>query len=285
MADNYQLQALYFASVVHQEAGVVACVHLENNEDKMFWEPMLQKQQTGRYYFITHSRSNKGKETSGSKQCLNYLPYLSKEFFICIDSDLRYLLQEPNLDADHYVCQTYTYSWENHYCEAKNLQERFNAVCFDGAARFDFGQFLSDYSKAVYLPLLLLLYCIRNGKEEFGQKIFRECLHVQWSHHDLENSGIMIAEKIARNFEPYVNATFAKSIDWNEEKAYFKLLNVTEQNAYLHIRGHEVYNLVLSIGKLLYKPFEKDVLKDALPKFNYWQIEKVGNDAKQILQV
>jgi hypothetical protein len=130
-----------------------------------------------------------------------------------------------------------------------------------------------------------LLYCIRNGKEEFGQKKFRECLHVQWSHHDLENNGITIVEKIVKNFEPYLNAPFANSIDWNAEKVYCKRLNVTEQNTYLHVRGHEVYNLVLSIGRMVFKPFEKEVLHNTLPAFNYWQIEKVASDVRQILQV
>ena len=114
MADVYKEQAQFFANVPLMQNGVVASVHLEDGDDKDFWNAMLQIHHPGRYYFITHSRSPKGFDTKGCEQCLKYRPYLSKRFFICIDSDMRYLLQEQDIDAANYICQTYTYSWENH---------------------------------------------------------------------------------------------------------------------------------------------------------------------------
>ena len=196
MSNIYKDQARDLANIPILRRDVIACVHLEDKEDKFFWDAVLQSQRTGSYHYITQSKSQSGKETSGSSQCLKFKPYLNNRFFIGIDSDLRYLLQEPGLDAAHFVCQTYTYSWENHCCEAKNLQERFSVICPETAAQFDFESFLSAYSKAVYRPLLLLLHCIRNGKEDFGQKKFKECLHVQWNHNDLENNGEAIVKKI-----------------------------------------------------------------------------------------
>ena len=88
MADVYQEQAQFFANVPLMQSGVVASVHLEDVDDKLFWDVMLQKQHPGRYYFITQSRSPKGFDTKGCEQCLKYRPYLSKHFFVCIDSDL-----------------------------------------------------------------------------------------------------------------------------------------------------------------------------------------------------
>lgn len=118
MADIYQLQAIYFANVSYQQEGVVACVHLENKDDALFWDAMLQSQHPGHYYYITQSRSPKTENASGRGQCLNYKPYLHERFFIAIDSDMHYLIGESDVDASHFICQTYTYSWENHYCEA-----------------------------------------------------------------------------------------------------------------------------------------------------------------------
>jgi len=102
MADVYQEQAQFFANVPLMQSGVVASVHLEDVDDKLFWDVMLQKQHPGRYYYITQSRSPKGFDTKGCEQCLKYRPYLSKRFFICIDSDMRYLMQEPNLDVANF---------------------------------------------------------------------------------------------------------------------------------------------------------------------------------------
>ena len=124
MADDYKEQAQYFANVPFMEKGVVASVHLEDSDDKDFWNAMLQSRKPGRYYFITQSRSPKGFDTKGCEQCLKYRPYLSKHFFICIDSDMRYLLQETGLDAANYICQTYTYSWENHFRAVRLLTTR-----------------------------------------------------------------------------------------------------------------------------------------------------------------
>ena len=287
MADVYLEQAQYFANVPLMQSGVVASVHLEDVEDKTFWNTMLQGQKSGRYYFITQSRSPKGYDTKGCEQCLKYRPYLSKRFFICIDSDMRYLLQEPNFDATNYICQTYTYSWENHYCEASALKQRFEAQCPEKAATFDFQVFLSTLSKAVYKPLLLLLYCLRNDKFDFNLRMFSACLPNQCKREELAENGKLLIERIAKNFEQYLNSDFAKSVDFEAESRYCQTLNVNEQNAYLHIRGHNLFDLVAYIGDLLCRgtsvSFKKDVLMNDLPPHTYWQIKKVAEDIAVIL--
>lgn len=60
---------------------------------------------------------------------------------------MRYLMKEPGLGAGDCICQTYTYSWENHYCEASELQHRFEKVCPDKAATFDFQKFMAIQAK------------------------------------------------------------------------------------------------------------------------------------------
>ena len=287
MADIYQLQAIYFANVLYYQEGVKACVHLEDYDDIAFWNAMLQNQRPGQYYFITHSRSPKGYESKGSRHCLNYKPYLSRRFFIGIDSDMRYLMQEQAVDAAHFVCQTYTYSWENHYCEARTLQERFTSLCPDRACQFDFEAFLSAYSAVVFKPLLLLLYCLKNHKSDFTKKQFDACLPHQCKGIELADNGKMLIERIAYSFGPYLNTPLAKSIDFEAEKNYCDALNVTEQNAYLHVRGHNIFDLVAYIGDLLCHgtsvSFKRDVLMKELPPQTYWQIEKVATDIASIV--
>lgn len=248
---------------------------------------MLQSRKPGRYYFITQSRSPKGFDTKGCEQCLKYRPYLSKQFFICIDSDMRYLLQEAGLDADNYICQTYTYSWENHYCEASALKQRFEEQCLEKATTFDFSAFISALSKTVYKPLLLLLYCLKNDKPDFNLRMFSACLPKQCKRAELADNGKLLIEKIAKNFDPYLNTDFAKSIDFKAESNYCKTPNVNEQNAYLHVRGHNIFDLVAYIGDLLCRgtsvSFKKDVLMKDLPTQTYWQLKKVAADIAAIV--
>ena len=287
MADVYQEQAQFFANVPLMQSGVVASVHLEDVDDKTFWDEMLQNRHPGRYYYITQSRSPKGFDTKGCEQCLKYRPYLSKHFFVCIDSDMRYLLQEQNLDASNYICQTYTYSWENHYCESSALQQRFEKQCLDKAATFDFLKFLSGLSKALYKPLLLLLYCLKNDKPDFNLHMFSACIPNQCKRVELADNGKSLLERIAKNFEQHLNSQFAKSIDYNAESSYCHTLNVNEENAYLHVRGHNVFDLVAYIGDLLCRgtsvSFKNDVLTNELPPQNYWQIKRVASDIEKIL--
>ena len=287
MADIYQEQARFFANVPLMQSGVVASVHLEDGDDKGFWNAMLQERHHGHYYFITHSRSPKGFDTKGCEQCLKYRPYLSKRFFICIDSDMRYLLQEPNLDASNYVCQTYTYSWENHYCESSALQRRFEKQCPDKAATFDFSIFLTELSKSLYKPLLLLLYCLKNDKPDFNLRMFSACLPNQCKRVELADNGKSLIERITNNFDQHLNSPFAQSVDFEAEGSYCKTLDVNEENAYLHVRGHNVFDLVAYIGDLLCRgtsvSFKNDVLMSELPPQDYWQIKKVASDIAEIV--
>jgi hypothetical protein len=288
MSNIYEDQARHFANEPLIRREIVASVHLEDSEDKPFWNALLQSRQPGQYYFITHSKSQKGRDSSGCEQCLKYRSFLSKRFFIGIDSDMRYLMQEQNIDAEHFICQTYTYSWENHFCEANELQKRFEVLCPEKAATFNFPIFLNGYSKAIFKPLLLLLHCLKNGKNDFNQGNFRACLPNQCRRDELLDNGKPLIEKIARNFEPYLQSVLAKAVDFELETVYCKSLNVTEQNAYLHIRGHNLYDLIAYIGNLLCRgtkvSFLEDVLVNQLPSLNYWQIEKAANDIDQILK-
>ena len=202
---------------------------------------------------------------------------------------MRYLLQESGIDVSHYICQTYTYSWESHYCEANELQKRFEALCPKKAMEFSFPKFLSGYSRVVFKPLLLLLYCLKYGREDFTQADFRACLPNQCRRDELESNGEPLIERISKNFEPFLQSDLAVSMDYEVEEAYCNSLNVTEQNAYLHIRGHNLFDMIMYIGDLLCRgtqvSFRNDVLLKGLPSFNYWQIGKVADDVSQIVKV
>lgn len=287
MSNIYRDQARDLANIPILRRDVIASVHLEDKDDIVFWDAMLQSHRRGKYHYVTHSKSQSGKETSGASQCLRFRPYLGKRFFIGIDSDMHYLLQDPEFDADHFVCQTYTYSWENHYCEAHNIQKRFAEKCPERASQFDFEEFLSAYSAVVYKPLLLLLYCMKKHKPDFTRKQFDACIPHQCKGSELAGNGRPLIERIAKNFAQHLNSSFANDIDYEAEGEYCKNLNVCEENAYLHIRGHNLFDLVAYIGNLLCHgtsvSFKKDVLMGELPPQSYWHIKKVAEDIAAIV--
>lgn len=64
---------------------------------------------------------------------------------------------------------------------------------------------------------------------------------------------------------------------------------IDEANAYLHIRGHNLFDLIKYIGLLLTKgsqaSFYKDILVKELSTETYWEKAKVEADVKEILKV
>ena len=287
MSNIFEDQARDFANVPIIRRDVIASIHLENADDKKFWDPVFQKRCPGNYNYIAQSKSRSGNNTSGCKQCLNYLQYINNHFFIAIDSDIHYLLQKPDLDSNHFVCQTYTYSWENHYCEAHSLMRRILLYSPEIAAKFDFITFLSEYSRMVFKPLLLLINCLKARNSYFNLKQFKNCLVRQCRGEELANNGEQIIKRISSNFEPYMSSSYARSIDYDAEIAYCQTIQITEDNAYLHVRGHNLFSLISSIGKLLCRgtrySFINDILLKELPQNTYWEINKVDSDINDIL--
>lgn len=256
-----------------------AVIHLEDKEDESFWNYQLQSTKPGRYRFLYYSKSNNGADTHGCEQCLKYRQYLTEKFFICIDSDLRLLRGEAGLAADNHIAQTYAYSWESHYCEASHLCNRLAERLPD--VEFDFQSFLTSFSRIVYRPLL---YLIRYGADSTTNQLwnvskFNACIPLQPKHTDLTNNGASFLTSVQENFDKALKCIADKEAD--------TVQSLTEENAYLHIQGHQLYKLVLHIGTMLCKgknvSFRTDILDLGLHTDGYTEIESVGRDLNTIL--
>lgn len=222
-------QARYYRNIPLRDRRIKAVVHLEDDEDKLFWNNQLQKAFSANYHFITYSKNEKSNDVRGCEQCLRYKAYLTKNFFICIDSDLRQLKGEVGLTADNYIAQTYAYSWENHFCEAKHLQSRFAE--FVPKAEFDFNVFLQELSKVVYEPLLYLVHYSQSSElnQQWNITKFNACLPLQPKREELANNGSAYTEHVKLLFEEALQNLQQPENMINE--------HLDEANAYLHIQG------------------------------------------------
>lgn len=260
-----------------------ASVHLENRDDERFWNKLLQTYRPGSYNYIYSSQNAEGNVTSGCIQCLQFADYLSDRFFVCIDSDYRYLRQDKVLD-NKYILQTYTYSWENHYCYAEHLQTMLSANATE--TTFDFRSFLSSYSSIAYKPLLLYLYMDRQKLKGFGQRNFNDIMALQYQTGDLDNSGETMIARFKSNVETFLASLGeVDGFDFDEEKSRYESLNLYEANAYLHVRGHNLYHTITSLGSHIYNNFEDEVLLKDIDTVGYWEIEKCRDDIMAINSV
>lgn len=256
-----------------------AVVHLEDQEDETFWNHQLQSVKPGYYRFLSYSKNNKGNDTKGCEQCLKFRPYLTDRFFICIDSDLRLLRGEQGLEADNYIAQTYTYSWENHLCESAHLQLRLTSCLPE--VEFDFRKFLSALSHIVYRPLhYLIVYGADSATNQlWNVSKFNACIPLQMKRPDLANRG--------ENYLARVGQLFEKALEGLDNLPEPRIASLTEENAYLHIQGHQLYKLVLHIGTLLCHgtgvAFKTDILDQGLHTDGYVEIDSLQEDLKNIV--
>lgn len=281
-SEFYRLAARRFAASTRLY-GVDSIVHIEDKDDIWLWQQLLSKYRPGRYKFFPGSTNQSGTHTTGCEQCLKYKDYLSQRFFIAIDSDLRYLMDE-DLRASNGVLQTYAYSWENHCCFAKKLQKDFTEKTGLGSV-FNFTEFLQQYSAIVYEPFLIMLYHERNALPEFDRDRFKQLISMQYRAGDEANNGAAILDRLAGNFTAELLPIIeGGSIDIAAEAARYGIKGVTRDNVYLYVRGHCLYNLLNSLGNKLCKEtgvdFEQNILKSALAYDEYEAIKLIKRDIK-----
>ncbi|MDE6578169.1 MAG: DUF4435 domain-containing protein [Muribaculaceae bacterium] len=272
-------QANYYKNYHLRYRNIIAVIHVEDDDDKKFWSTQLQNIRSGEYHFVTQSKSEQGNVSKGCEQCLKYLPYLNNKFFICIDSDLRLLRGEEGLTPENHIAQTYAYSWENHSCEAKHLEYRFRKNVPD--SEFSFVYFLKQLSEIVYKPLLHLVYHKSSKLNRLWNITkFNRCLPNQLRREDLEENGEQYLLKVKNLFDSEL-ASLSLPVN-------FSIEGLTPDNAYLHIQGHKLYDLIVYIGTMLCKgkriAFKSEVLDKGFPISGYTEIDSVQSDLRTILQ-
>lgn len=261
--------------------GVDSIVHVEDKDDIWFWQQLLAKYRGGRYKFKPATINEKGNRNTGCTQCLKYKGFLSQKFFICIDSDLRYLLEE-GISAEDGILQTYTYSWENHCAFASQLQQTFDKYTHKGK-EFDFSVFLSGYSEVVYEAFLLMLYQLKNGLTEFDRDKFRTIISLQYRRGDEKNNGKQFLDRLSLDLQTATkNIKDTCGFNMADESVYYETKGLRKENVYLYVRGHCLYNSLVSIGKKLCEgtgmDFEQNILKNALAFEQYDAISRIKAD-------
>lgn len=230
-----------------------AAAHLEASDDELFWKAFFDRYAPHRkILFLSHSSNEKGVNTSGVDHAFLFRNHLDNIFFICIDSDYRFLMSEPNIDIQHFIFQTYTYSFENHHCYIKGINSAIKrAIGFENTF-FSFEHFLKEYSHAIYNLFIWHLYFVKYDEHAFTKLEFRRyiTLYPIYFRFDKEHNAFVdfhefkakIGEKIhyLRQNYPHVNISYIDN--------YYREMGVNPDNVYLYIRGHNVFDLLCALG-------------------------------------
>ncbi len=231
-----------------------AAVHVENKNDIAFWEAILKHfRPEDRFHFIAGSRNEYGRETCGVTQCLKYADYLSSDFFICIDSDYRYLLQERKISSQYFILQTYTYSFENHHCFADGLDDVCSRVTHLKNTVFDFRRFLTEFSRILYDLFIWHLYFQNADPVLFSQFEFDSYIGISNSktYSLVKDNGARFLEELQQKVERKINYLGRKypKADLDIVRNKYRKLGIDADQVYFYVRGHNLYNLVLVVCK------------------------------------
>ncbi len=299
-------KAEYFKGVARMRR-LTACVHLEGDTDKDFWEKVFKKNYPeGKFFFLSYSKNRENRKISGVAHCLKYIPYLDRNFFICIDSDYRYLEEERDINIDNYIFQTYTYSIENHYCYANFL----NSVCEKSSGRkndiFDFKKFFKTYSNIIYELFIWHLFLEKRKMSGINKLKFNETLS-NFPKLSLENNGELMLRNLKERVRLKINKLRKQypNVEIKNHFAYYKKFGLNSSNTYLFVRGHNIYDFVVQLGRLCTRelreikkaelgfdderidklfstlPNYEKALLDSLHTNGYSQMDKIGRDIKR----
>lgn len=276
--------------------GYAAAIHLENKNDEIFWSKILKHAYPDKKFrFIASSRNISGNTTCGCTQCLQYKDFLSERFWIAIDSDYRYLNQQEDIDANHFILQTYTYSFENHFCFSDNVNRAEMMAC--GIQKIDFQRFLTDYSRIIYPLMVWQLYLQSVSPEAFPQRVFHRLLNLTLGHKATENNGASVLLQLkerAHKLETHLKRQYPEADPtWFEARC--QTLGVHRDNCYLFVRGHQLYDLIVDLGhRIRQEQIQKEPELKGGPSFEncltshlcfgqYDEIRRLIDDAKQLL--
>ena len=260
-----------------------AVAHLEAADDERFWKPFFDHYAPNRrILYLSHSSNEKGIETSGVDHAFLLRQHLDNTLFICIDSDYRYLMDEPDIDIQNFIFQTYTYSFENHHCYINGINEVCKrAVGFENNF-FSFEHFLKEYSHAIYDLFIWHLYFVKYDEHAFSKLEFRRYITLyplrfrfDNEHNafvDMHEFKFKIGERIhyINQHYPYVNLSYLKD--------YYRKRGIRPDNVYLYIRGHNIFDLLCALGN---KVVDEIILRQKKNnKHNKAMLEKIENQRK-----
>jgi hypothetical protein len=311
-SQHYEYWANYYAG----EAILLKCnasVHVEDFDDAVFWQKTFTHfLPDKKFNFIYHSLTPSGIDATGVSHCLKFKDYLNNQFFVCIDSDYRYLLQEVGISSAKFIFQTYTYSIENHICYKSKLNAIPEKCTSIANTVFDFEAFLLAYSNAVYEAFIWHLHFLRNGDDStFSKAEFKEIIQLLQvvNNSDIDHNGHAVINVLIRRCTDKIDSlrTLYPTVDIQTKKIYFQNLGVTPDNTYLFVRGHNLFDLIVEIGsqvnnKLLAEekqklagnstaitrlynsatPFKRELEREIL-RNGYDEIERIENEIIQFL--
>ncbi len=229
-------------------------VEVEDTIDRDFWSDLLgelcpeKEFHFDPYHTILNEDGSSERTGKGKSQIINTSADFNAWHIGCVDSDYDWILSDFTdagkiIRGSKYLLQTYAYSVENLMCLSCTLED-FCHENTDEATEFDFDDYLTRLSKAVYPLLVWSTYLCSKGNQNFTQTSWHEVLV------NTEKDPEVSLAKIEAKAKAKIEELDKKYAGATTDKEDFEFKNmagkgVTEEESYLFVRGHELFDHIL----------------------------------------
>ncbi len=229
--------------------------YVESYDDIYFWRTVLSEFENDKRFFEVMLPS-KMNLTRGKKSVLmNFLEGepLGKDMIACVDADYDYLIQGRTHQSRRvlespYVFHTYVYAIENFQCYAPSLHNVCVSVTLNDHRIFDFREYFSLFSEAIFPLFVWSVMMYRNGNyPKFSITDF--CRVADPGGFNVQNPATSIA-RLKHKVRTKINELQRQYPDAKDEylttKDDLRVLGVTPQTTYLYIQGHHLFDTVVT---------------------------------------
>ena len=229
--------------------------YVESYDDIYFWRTVLSDFEDDKRYFEVMLPS-KANLTRGKKSVLmNFLEGepLGKDMIACVDADYDYLLQGRTQQSRRvlespYVFHTYVYAIENYQCYAPSLHNVCVSVTLNDHRIFDFREYFSQLSEALFPLFVWSVMLYRNGNySKFSISDFNRIGDPGgFSVYKPEPSIANVKRKVSTKIHELQRLFPDAKEEYLQTKDDIRSLGVTPQTTYLYMQGHHLFDTVVT---------------------------------------
>ena len=228
--------------------------YVESYDDIYFWHTVLGRFENDKRYFEvmlpSHQKLERGKKSVLMK--LVEGGKVGEDMIACVDADYDFLLQgatpqSKKVVESPYVFHTYAYAIENLQCYAPSLHEACVAVTLNDHHIFDFEDYLTRYSEAIFPLFVWSVWAYRTGNHnKFSLTDFARVIDPGgFNVFDPQPSIDHLRQKVNRKVSQLQSEYPDNKQQYLQTKDAVKSLGVTPQTTYLYIQGHSLFDNVV----------------------------------------
>ena len=230
-------------------------VYVESYDDVFFWRSVLGRYEDDKLTFDIMLPSRNQHLDRGKKAAIsNMLKGVGRDMIACVDADYDYILQgatemSRQMLENPYIFHTYAYAIENFQCYAKGLHETCVMVTLNDHRIFNFERFLQSYSQTIWPLFVWHVVFLQRRKMtmhfdmcEFNKVVVLPSVRIQnpkWAIEYLSKKVRAKMFQLERRFPKLKDAL-------PETERMLHDLGINDNNTYLYIQGHHLFDLVVS---------------------------------------